>query len=113
MRLLVDTGSGATLGLLRDTHRHLRPPEDWMPATAIGVGGEIDVVHGRVASLELGDLVVSGPQASFFHRYNVPATRTMRKLNGMLGNGFLSRYRTVIDIAGERLALASIDGEGE
>jgi hypothetical protein len=105
VRLMVDTGSENHLALIRSSHRHIKVPEGHLPTTALGVGGAADARSGPVSRLEIGSLSLGRTPATFFHPHSVAATRTFRRLNGILGNGILGQYRTIIDYHHSRLIL--------
>lgn len=105
VRLLVDTGSGGTLTLIDGSARHLEAPRDARRESVFGIGGEVPTAHARVESLELGPVSERDLEATYVQRSSIPAALALPSLNGVLGNGFLSRYRTVIDYRGGELIL--------
>jgi hypothetical protein len=121
-RLLVDTGTENQLLLIRGSHRHLRVPEGSAPAIAHGVGGEAEARLAQVARLELGTLSLSPVPAAFLHAQSVAATRSFRRVNGILGYGLLGRFRAILDYRRgllilepsrrDGLAVADLEGDG-
>jgi hypothetical protein len=97
VRLVVDTGSGRYMTLITGSRRQLKPPAERTLSGSIGVVGETLVVVGQVAELRLGTLVTSKVEAAWMERFQIPAVRNIPKLNGILGNSLLSRYRVFFD----------------
>lgn len=105
LRLLVDTGSESQLALIRGSHRHLRVPEEHEQVVAVGVGGEAAASLASVERLTIGDLSLGPVPTAFFHAQSLSSTRTFPKLQGILGNGLLAKFRTIIDYHRRRLIL--------
>ncbi len=97
VRLVVDTGSGRSMTLITKSRRQLKPPAERTLSGSIGVVGETLVVVGPVAELRLGTLVTSKVEAAWMEPFQIPAVRNIPKLNGILGNSLLSRYRVFFD----------------
>jgi len=110
-RLMVDTGTENHLLLIRGSHRDLRVPEAHLAVTAQGVGGTADAKLAPVAGIELGTLSLSPVPAAFLHAHSVAATRSFRRVNGILGNGLLGRFRTILDYRRGRLILEPHEGD--
>ncbi len=110
-KLMVDTGTENQLLLIRGSHRHLRVPEAHLAVTAQGVGGEADAKLAPIAGIELGTLSLSRVPAAFLHAHSVAATRSFRRVNGILGNGLLGRFRTILDYRRGRLILEPHEGD--
>jgi hypothetical protein len=104
--LLVDTGSETVVGLLSDSHPRLRAPEDGEEIRVLGVGGETTARVGTIQRIELGDVVLTQPEATFFVGESLPSEQRIPRLNGVLGAGFLLRYHAWIDYAHHQLLLA-------
>jgi hypothetical protein len=111
-KLMVDTGTENHLLLIRGSHRHLRVPDAHLAVTAQGVGGEADAKLAPVAAIELGTLSLSRVPAAFLHAHSVAATRSFRRVNGILGNGVLGRFRTILDYRRGRLILEPHERDG-
>ena len=109
VRLLVDTGSGGTLTLIEGSARHLEAPADARRETVVGIGGEVPTAYARAASFELGPVTLRDLEVSYVQRSSLPAAGALQDLNGVLGNGFLSRFRVVIDYRDEALILRRRD----
>lgn len=105
VRLMVDTGSSRSLTLISRSRRRLKPPPGQTPSDSFGVVGPTTVMVGPVARFELGVVVSEGLETSWMDSYQVPAVRNITDLNGILGNGLLSRLRTVFDYRGNRLVV--------
>lgn len=105
VRLMVDTGSSRSLTLISRSRRRLKPPSEQTPSDSFGVVGQTTVVVAPVARFELGVVVSEGLETSWMDSYQVPAVRNITELNGILGNGLLSRLRTVFDYRGKRLVV--------
>jgi hypothetical protein len=105
VRLMVDTGSSRNLTLISHSRRRLRPPSGAVASPSIGVVGPATVLVAPVARLELGPAFSEGLETSWTESYQVPAVRRIEDLNGILGNGLLSRLRTVFDYQRGRLIL--------
>lgn len=105
VRLMVDTGSSRSLTLISRSRRRLKPPAEQTPSDSFGVVGQTTVMVAPVARFELGVVVSEGLETSWMDSYQVPAVRNITDLNGILGNGLLSRLRTVFDYRGNRLVV--------
>ncbi len=105
VRLLVDTGSGRYLTLISGGRRRLEPPPERSHATGVGVTGTTRVKVGRVAEVKLGELVVEHLETAWVRAFEIPATTTIPKLDGVLGNRLLARYRVFLDYRHGRLIL--------
>lgn len=97
VRLVVDTGSGRNLTLITGSRRRLKPPEERSIGASVGVVGDTLVPLGPVAQLTMGTQVVTRLEAAWLEPYQIPAVRNIPKLNGILGNALLGRYRVVFD----------------
>jgi hypothetical protein len=108
--LLVDTGSGRYLTLITGGRRHLEPPPERDRATSVGITGATTVKAGRVAEVELGEVVVENVETAWVRSFEIPATNTIPKLDGVLGNRLLARYRVFFDYRHGRLILEPPSG---
>ena len=97
VRLVVDTGSGRFLTLISGSKRRLKPPESRSIGASVGVVGETLVAVAPVARLKVGSRVAEQVEAAWMEGFQIPAVRNIPKLNGILGNAFLGRHRTIID----------------
>jgi hypothetical protein len=111
VRLLLDTGSEAALVLVRGAHRRLEPQEGASEVRITGIGGQTRAALAPVDRLVMGDLEVASTEAAFVERSDLPTTRELRRVDGVLGNGLLHRYHTWIDLRAGRLALGERDAE--
>jgi hypothetical protein len=105
VRLLVDTGSTRYLTLIKGARRGLEPPPQESSTTSVGIAGATQVKVGRVAEIELGGVVVENVETAWIRAFEIPATNTMPKLDGVLGNRLLTRYRVFFDYRHGRLIL--------
>lgn len=103
VRLVVDTGSSRFLALITRSGRHLKPPSEQTVGTSVGVVGETTVVVALTKRLQLGPIVAEGVETAWMEAFDVPAVRNIPKLNGILGNRFLRRFRVFFDYRGGRL----------
>ncbi len=109
VRLMVDTGSETHLALILGSHRHLKVPEQHLQVTALGVGGEVEAFVGPVSSLEMESPTLGRTPATFFASHSVPAAQSIRKFNGLVGNGLLGQYRMILDYHRKQLVLESYE----
>lgn len=105
LRLMVDTGSENHLVLILGSHRHVKVPEHHMKVKALGIGGEVDAFVGPVGGLEIGSLARGRTPASFFHPTSMPAAQSIKNFDGLVGNGLLGQFRTILDYHREILIL--------
>lgn len=105
VRLLVDTGSGRYLTLITGGRSRLEPPPEIDQATSVGITGINPVQAGRVARIELGEIVVEDVETAWVRAFEIPATNAISKLDGVLGNRLLTRYRVFFDYRHGRLIL--------
>jgi len=112
-RLLLDTGSEAALVLVRGERRRLKAPEDGRAVRVTGVGDEVEGVLAHVDSIDLGSRRVGPLEAAFVERSSLPTVRELRRVDGVLGNGLLRRFRTWIDLSSGRLVLGPGFGDGD
>jgi hypothetical protein len=108
VRLLVDTGSETHLALILGSHRNLQVPEHHTRVTALGVGGEVEALVGPVGSFEAGSLGRGRTPATFFPPNSMPAAGNGRKFAGLVGNGVLGEYRTILDYHRKQLILEDL-----
>lgn len=103
VRLLIDTGSTRYLTLITGGRRRLEPPPEEGHATSIGTSGATRVTLGRVATVELGEIVMENVETAWVRALEIPATNTLPRLDGVLGNRLLARYRVFFDYRHHRL----------
>lgn len=108
--LLVDTGSGRYLTLITGARRRLEPPTEKGHATSVGIAGATSVEVGRVAEVELGEVVVENVETAWVRSLEIPATTAIPKLDGVLGNRLLARYRVFFDYRHGQLILEPPSG---
>ena len=109
VRLVVDTGAGRWLTLITKSRRHLKPPADQSVGGSIDVVGDSTVVLATTSRLLVGPIIVRKVETAWTQSFNVPAVRNIEDLNGILGNNFLSRFRTIFDYHRGRLILEAVD----
>lgn len=109
VKLIVDTGSNRHLSLISRSRRRLKPPGNLKQDTSIGVTGDISVVIGRTARLEVGPLESTDVETNWVEPYRIPAARNIDGLNGILGNPLLSDYHVFFDYRGGRLILEPLE----
>jgi hypothetical protein len=98
VKLLLDTGSSRYLMLIDGSRRRLKPPEVTGGTTSVGVVGNTALTTARTARLELGSIVAADLDTTWVKPPQIPAGRNIDKLNGVIGNGLLSRFRVIVDI---------------
>jgi hypothetical protein len=103
--LLLDTGAEGSLLIVHGAKRRLKPPKDGATVQITGIGGTAPAVMARVETLELGGVVLGSHPAAFIEREALPTPRRARRVDGILGNGFLRGHRTWIDFSTGRLVL--------
>ena len=108
VRLMVDTGSEYHLGLILGTHRNIRVPDQHLEVKALGVGGGVDAYIGPVSGLEIGSMVFGRTPAAFFQPNSMPASLSMKNFDGLIGNGLLGQYRTILDYHRKELILEAL-----
>lgn len=107
-RLLLDTGAEAEVLIVDGAKRRLRAPQDGARVQVTGIGGVVEGVVAPVESLELGQLALGDLRAAFVDRGALPSAGEFRKIDGILGNGLLGRYRCWIDLRAGRMALGPL-----
>lgn len=105
VRLMVDTGSSRVLTLVTKSRRRLRPPSEQRVGASVGVVGDTSVALAATHRLRLGSIVAREIETAWLGGQDVPAMRNIEDLNGILGNWFLSQFRTIFDYRGGRLVL--------
>ena len=110
VRLVVDTGSSRYLTLITGSRRKLKPPPERTLGGSVGVVGAALVVLGPVARLELGSHTADNVETAWMEGYQIPAVRNIPKLNGVLGNALLRRFRVIFDYRGARMILDEVSG---
>jgi hypothetical protein len=97
VRLMVDTGSSRFLTLVTKSRRRLKPPSEQRVGASVGVVGETSVILASTHQLRLGPIVARELETAWLGGQDVPAVRNIEDLNGILGNWFLSQFRTIFD----------------
>jgi hypothetical protein len=105
VRLMVDTGSSRFLTLVTKSRRRLKPPSEQRQGASIGVVGETSVTLASIHQLRLGPIVARELETAWLGGQDVPAVRNIENLNGILGNWYLSQFRTIFDYRGRKLIL--------
>lgn len=101
---VIDTGGNATLMLSRDfveQHRLLESVGQTIQAGGGGVGGPIQIVFGRLTSLQLGRFVINNPLTGFVKRGEIADSGKA----GNIGGKFLRRFRVIFDYSRQRMIL--------
>jgi hypothetical protein len=109
VRLLVDSGSNRMLTLISGSKRRLRPSGATSRQETVGVTGSVSVEIGPIHSIDIGGLLVRRIDVAWMEEFRVASTRSIPGLNGIVGNGLLSRFRTFFDSRGGRLILEPLD----
>lgn len=102
----IDTGSWATMMLNRPFAEAHRFPPPGTPTRAVGasaLGGGIQTIAARVASIRLGTIVLRDPEINAYLMDRGSGTRT--ESAGHVGNELLRRYRVTIDCRGRQIVL--------
>ena len=97
VRLMVDTGSSRFLTLVTKSRRRLKPPSEQRQGASVGVVGETSVTLASTHQLRLGPIVARELETAWLGSHDVPALRNIEDLNGILGNWFLSQFRTIFN----------------
>lgn len=97
VKLLLDTGSSRHLMLITGSRRGLKPPTASARSLSVGVVGNTALETARTARLELGAVVATELDTAWVSPPQIPAARNIPKLNGVVGNALLSRYRVILD----------------
>ena len=101
---VIDTGGTQTLLLATafvEEHRLLDSMGKTLPVGGGGVGGAIQMVMGRMKSLELGRIAIPNPLVGLT---KVGEIADMGKA-GNIGGGFLRRFRVIFDYSRSRMIL--------
>jgi hypothetical protein len=109
VRLMVDSGSARFLTLVTGSKRRLKAPPKRSSSGSVGVSGTIEVDVAPVAELQIGSFLVRNVETTFLEPFRAPAVRNIPDLNGVLGNGLLSRFRSFFDYGNSRLILEPLD----
>jgi hypothetical protein len=108
-RLLLDTGAEGEVLIVNGANRRLRAPPNGRRIRVTGIGGTANGVSAPLEVLQIGRLEIRDLEASFVERRTMPSTREIRRVDGVLGNGVLSRYRCWIDLQAGRLVLGRLE----
>lgn len=106
--LMIDTGSESQLALILGSRRNILVPENHTTVTALGVGGAVEALVGPVSGFETGSLSQGPTLATFFPPNSMPAARAVGKCSGLVGNGLLGQYRTILDYRRKQLILEDL-----
>lgn len=109
VQLMIDSGSARYLTIVTGSKRRLKAPDTLSRSGSVGVSGTIEVDLASVESLEIGSLRENAVETTFIESYRLPAARNIPDLNGVIGNGILSRYRSIFDYRNSRLILEPLD----
>jgi hypothetical protein len=112
VRLMVDTGSSRFLALVTKSRRRLRPPSDQRAGASVGVVGDTTVSLASTYQLRLGPVIGKRMETAWLGGHELPGVRSIENLNGILGNGFLSRMRVFFDYRGARLIFEPYERSG-
>src|SRR5215813_5942316 len=103
-QFVIDTGSNSTLMLAKpfvDQHRLLESVGPTVPARGGGVGGEIQLVFGRLKSLQIGPFAIANPVTAFITVGEIADSGK----SGNIGGKLLRRFRVIFDYSGQRMLL--------
>lgn len=110
VRLVVDTGSSRHLTLIKGSRRRLSPPNKRTLGGSVGVVGDTLVVVAPAERLEVGSVIEENVETAWMEAYRIPAVRNIPKLNGVLGNAFLRRFKVIFDYRGGGLIIDGASG---
>jgi len=102
-RLVVDTGSGTALSLMKqfaEAHKLLPPDEKLTPGAHCGMGGsakEVTLV-GTLEALQLGGFKLSNPLTVFYQE-------RVAQGDGLLGNQALQHFKAIFDYSRSQMIL--------
>ena len=103
IQVLIDTGANSVLALSSDAAQRaglLAAERELGAARSVGLGGVALNRRVRVKRLRIGSLSLQGvPVLVYEAAHHAPAPE------GLLGSGFLRRYRYALDLPGRRLSL--------
>ncbi len=111
VRLMIDSGSARYLTLVTGSKRRLKPSGNLSRSGSFGVSGAIEVNVASIHRLEMGLVQVNSVETSFIEPFRVPAVRNIPDLNGIVGNGLLSRFRSFFDYRNRRLILEPLESK--
>jgi|SRR5215813_1009674 len=102
-RLVVDTGSGAALSLLKkfaETNRLLPSREKLAAVPDCGINGPASepALVGELDALQLADVKISKPVTVFYKEAPAPG-------DGLLGNPVLRKFKVIFDYSRNRMIL--------
>ena len=103
----IDTGGSHALLLLTPfvkAQHILQSVPKTIAAPAAGVGGETNVLLGRIQSLQLGRFTLEKPVTSFAQ--STKGALSDKNLTGNIGGGILHRFKLIFDYQNKRIILA-------
>ncbi|RLC46931.1 MAG: hypothetical protein DRI23_11840 [Candidatus Cloacimonadota bacterium] len=103
VKMILDMGGTHAVSLDSNEDEKIVPPSKTLIRKAAGVGGEFDVIQGRIKSFEIGNYKLNNVIASF-------SDLAMGKMQGSrsnsnLGMEILTRFNFTIDYKGTRIFL--------
>ncbi|MFH1011885.1 MAG: aspartyl protease family protein [bacterium] len=105
VKLLFDTGvPGMPLMLFTFSDKRLQRPNTTVELRGQGMGGEMMVQFGRIASMRLGPWALHHPVTAFVDSEAYGAATVLGQ-DGMLGHDTMQRFKVALDYAGGRIGL--------
>ena len=106
-RFMIDTGFNGVMLVDRSTVRKQKIldalPRTLEPANrAVAFGGSPDVLLGRFDEVRLGDVALKAPIAVLMHKTDLGE---LAGRDGVIGTGFLRRFKVIFDYARKRMIL--------
>jgi len=103
VKMILDMGGTHAVSLDSDEDKKIVPPAKTLIRKAAGVGGEFDVIQGRIKSFEIGKYKLNNVIATFsdLAMGKIPGSRS----NSNLGMDILNRFHLIIDYIGSRIFL--------
>lgn len=105
IKLLFDTGvPGMPLMLFTFSDKRLQRPSTTVELRGQGMGGEMAMQFGRVATLRLGPWVFDHPVTAFADSEAYGAATVLGQ-DGMLGHDTIQRFKVALDYTNQRIGL--------
>lgn len=107
MNLLIDSGLGDALWMLRDEKKRINVPErSFEDFLGYGMGGSVYVLRARITSLKLGRFELEAVTASFPDTLYIKDMETYELRDGSLGSQVLKRFDLTFDYSNKKLRLS-------
>lgn len=107
LNLLIDSGLGDALWMLRDEKKGINVPERYFEDfLGYGMGGSVYGLRTRITSLKLGRFELEAVTASFPDTLYIKDMETYELRDGSLGSQVLKRFDLTFDYSNKKLRLS-------